>query len=328
MAIDEYKRIGGQKARIDELRARLEAAQPHSMEQMKITASEPIELNLEPAIALVRGKSLPEALRNLAASYQPISAKGLRRTVESDAHQMPLIHSLQATIMSREGKVIAQRPSMLSNDPIEKERAVQGWMLQQAHMHRASRVQSWVVPALQQILVEHPVRESDFEPIVCDNFFIPSGREPIFRRGLYAGLTADFLVASHLLIPQLENSFRVVLGRNRVITTKIENGVEREMYMHEFLYMPEFAQIFGEDLTFELRGLMVERASSNLRHGTSHGLFDYEVFTSSDALYLWWVALRLCFMQELQAAAFAPNLQDARAPVATGDGVNGDADPQ
>jgi Domain of unknown function (DUF4209) len=209
--------------------------------------------------------------------------------------------------------VIAQRPSMLSKEPTEKEKAVQGWMLQQAHMLRASRALGWVVPALQQILMEHPVRESDFEPIVRDNFFVPSGREPIFRRGLYAGLTTDFLVASHLLIPQLENSLRVVLGRNGVITTKIENGVEREMYIHELLYVPEFAQTFGDDLTFELRGLLVERASSNLRHGTSHGLFDYEVFTSSDALYLWWVALRLCFTQELQTAAFAQNLEEANA---------------
>ena len=46
----------------------------------------------------------------------------------------------------------------------------------------------------------------------------------------------------------------------------------------------KFAQIFGDDLTFDLRGLLVERASSDPRHGTSQGLFDYEVFTSSDAL--------------------------------------------
>ena len=326
MAIDHYKRIGGYKARIDELHARLVAAQPHSMEQMKITTSEPIELNLESAIARVQGKSLHDALRNLAASYQPISAGGLRRIVESDAQQTPLIHSLSAKILSSEGKVIAQRPSMLSKDAVEKEQAVQGWMLQQAHTVRATRAQGWVVPALQQILMEHPVRESDFEPIVRDNFFVPSGREPIFTRGLYAGLTADFLVASHLLIPQLENSFRVVLARNGVITTKIENGVEREMYMHEFLYISEFARTFGDDLTFELRGLLVERASSNLRHGTSHGLFDYEVFTSSDALYLWWVALRLCFMQELQAAALAHKLQGASAAVPTVEAGNGGID--
>jgi Domain of unknown function (DUF4209) len=301
------------------------------MEQMKITASEPIELDLEPAIALVRGKPLHEAMRSLAASYKPLSANALRRIVEGDAQQMPLIHSLAAKIVSSEGKVIARRPSMLSRDPIEKEQAVQGWMLQQARIVRASRAQGWVVPALQQILMEHPECESDFDPIVRDNFFVPSGREPIFRRGLYAGLTADFLVASHLLIPQLENSFRVVLGRNGVITTKIENGVEREMYMHEFLYMPEFGQIFGDDLTFELRGLLVEQASSNLRHGTSHGLFDDEVFTSSDVSYLWWVALRLCFMQEeLQTTAFAQKLQEASTASVrdgpTAEGANTGAD--
>ena len=137
------------------------------------------------------------------------------------------------------------------------------------------------------------------------------------------------MIASHLLIPQLENSFWVVLGRNGVITTKIENGVEREMYMHEFSYMPEFAQTFGDDLTFKLPLLFLGRAGKlNPRHGTSHGLFDYDVFTSSDALYLWWVALRLCLTQELQTATFPQNLKEASAaPIRTTDGANQCAEP-
>jgi hypothetical protein len=38
------------------------------MEQMKITASGPIQRDSEPMIALVRGKSLSEALSELAES--------------------------------------------------------------------------------------------------------------------------------------------------------------------------------------------------------------------------------------------------------------------
>jgi hypothetical protein len=52
---------------------------------------------------------------------------------------MPLTHSLAAQIMSGEGKVIAKRPSMRSENSVEKEQAVQGWMLQQAHELRAAR---------------------------------------------------------------------------------------------------------------------------------------------------------------------------------------------
>ncbi len=272
---------------------------------MKTIASEPLKIDLAPAIELVRGKPLHEALKALAASYTPIDVQGLRRIVEQDAKAAPLVHSLPAMIMSRSGKVVARRNSMLSADTKEREEATQDWMFQQAHHIRAARTMGHIVPAVRQIAQEHYVRESDFEPIVRGNFFVPTGREQIFVRGLHAGLTGDLLVASHLLIPQLENSFRTVLDKNGVITSKIDNGVEREMYIQELLHLSDFLKIFGDDLAFELRGLMVEQVSSNLRHGLSHGLLDYDVFDSSEVLYLWWVVLWLCFVQELQASKSA-----------------------
>jgi hypothetical protein len=72
LAIQAHRQIGGQKLRIDELYAHLRAVQPHTVDQMKAIASEPIKFDLEPALALVRGKPLHEALKALAASYRPI----------------------------------------------------------------------------------------------------------------------------------------------------------------------------------------------------------------------------------------------------------------
>jgi len=303
MAIDAYKKMGGQKARVAELHQRLQTFQPHTIEEMKVTASEPMQIDVNPAIELVRGKPLYEALKVLAASYRPISVDSLRQAVERDAKAAPLLHSLPAVLVSNTGKVIGRRPSMLSNDPKESEQAARAWMFQQASYIRVALVQGHVAPAIRQILQEHQVRLLDWDPIVRDNFFIPAGREQIFARGLHAGLSGDLLVAAHLLIPQLENSFRTILNRYGVLTSKIDNGIEREMYLQELLPMPEFKRIFTEDLAFELRGLLVEQISSNLRHGLSHGLFDHEVFYSTEVLYLWWVVLWLCFVQALQASS-------------------------
>ncbi len=50
--------------------------------------------------------------------------------------------------------------------------------------------------------------------------------------------------------------------------------------------MPEFKKVFGDDLTFDLRGLLVEQQSSNLRHGMAHGLYDYAAFQSPPSIYL------------------------------------------
>jgi Domain of unknown function (DUF4209) len=205
--------------------------------------------------------------------------------------------------MSANGKVVARRGSMLSGDGKDREEATQDWMFQQAHMIRALRATGHLAPAIRQVVQEHFVQQSDFERIVRGNFFVPAGRERFFVRGLQAGLTGDLLTASHLLIPQLENSFRAVLDSHGVTTSKIDNGVEREMYIQELVHLPDFVKVFGEDLAFELRGLLIEQVSSNLRHGLSHGLFDYQVFESSEVLYIWWVVLWLCFIQELQATS-------------------------
>jgi hypothetical protein len=77
------------------------------------------------------------------------------------------------------------------------------------------------------------------------------------------------------------------------VSTIDRDSVERELYIHELLPKPEFKQFFGENLTFDLRGLLVEQQSSNLRHGMAHGLFDYGAFQSPPSIYLWWLVLHI-----------------------------------
>jgi hypothetical protein len=150
------------------------------------------------------------------------------------------------------------------------------------------------VPGLAQLL-DHYVRVDDFAPIVSNNPFIPGGREDIYARGLYAGLTGDFLIAAHLLIPQLEHSIRSLLAQRGVFTSGLDaQGIQEERNLNTILYLPELQTIFGEDIVFDLQGLLVERSGSNLRNLMSHGLFDYEAFFSSQMSYLWWLTLHLC----------------------------------
>jgi len=65
---------------------------------------------------------------------------------------------------------------------------------------------------------------------------------------------------------------------------------------------PEALECFGEDLIFDLRGLLVEKAGSDLRHHIAHGLLDGSAFQTTEAIYVWWITLRVCV---LTAAALA-----------------------
>jgi hypothetical protein len=62
------------------------------------------------------------------------------------------------------------------------------------------------------------------------------------------------------------------------------------------LYEPKLNDLFGEDTVFQLRGLLVEQASSNLRNRTAHGMIEYGEFFGYSSVYVWWLILRLCVL--------------------------------
>lgn len=127
----------------------------------------------------------------------------------------------------------------------------------------------------------------------------PAGREMLFARGLHAGLTGDFVVAMHLSLPQVENSLRHMLAQRGVVVTKLVDGIEDVVFLHELLdargtYRPLLEEMFGEDTIFDLEGLLVRRFGANLRNRSAHGLMDYEQIQSVEGIYSWWLVLRLC----------------------------------
>jgi len=59
--------------------------------------------------------------------------------------------------------------------------------------------------------------------------------------------------------------------------------------------LPEVTQIFGEDLSFELKALFCDAFGPNLRNEIAHGLLDDEACHSTYAIYSWWFGLKLVF---------------------------------
>jgi hypothetical protein len=169
--------------------------------------------------------------------------------------------------------------------------------------------QAFIEPARKQIISEHiiqksedhKIKESYLLPLVSNNPFVPSGRENLFAKGLYAGLIGDFITSTHILIPQIENSVRYLLSNRGAITSGIDNknnGIQQEHNLNTTLFpskYPQITSIFDEDTLFELQGLLIEKSGSNLRNRMAHGLINDNEFFSPIFSYLWWVTLRLCF---------------------------------
>jgi hypothetical protein len=138
--------------------------------------------------------------------------------------------------------------------------------------------------------------------------FVPEGREALFARGLYAGLTGDYVMAAHLLAPQIENSLRYILQLQGEVTSNLTRHDAQNLYdLNRILNDPKLEakliQVLGEDHVFHLKGLLVQHYGANLRNEIAHGTLGVNEFNSAfyglQSIYLWWLTLRLCLASRL-----------------------------
>ena len=238
------------------------------------------------------------ALANLAETPKPAE---LEEQVDAKTGRMPFQYLISTVGMDQEGKASSHAPAAFTGDTREIRTAKEAELYQEAARNRQIAVLALIDPARRQILSDHVVRLDDWRSFTTDNPFVPVGREEIFARGMDAGMNGDFLVAVSLLTPQVENAVRIVLKKAGVVTSKIDmRNVEQERVLGALLDMDEAERVFGRDLIFDLRGLLVEKFGSNMRNELAHGLLDLEDFKGPDAEYLWWCALRLMFLPSLQ----------------------------
>jgi len=255
------------------------------------------------AIELVKGRTFEDALVVLALIAHPSSVGALRSHVERQAQELFFVHHVPAMLLDKEGKVTGRMPGVHSEPDEDAEKLLLAHMFKHAVFEYGITAQCRIAPAAERIALEHEVEARTFLPIVSNNPMVPEGREYVYARGLYAGLKGDLLEATHLLIPQFENSVRFVLEQCGVITSGLDaDGIQEVHDLNRTLRLPETCKAFGEDTTFALRTLLVERSGSNLRNRMAHGLMAHEEFFSYETFYLWWLILRLCAAPLIKAA--------------------------
>lgn len=299
-AIETLRKVPGMQTRTKELHHILLGYQ-EKIETNMGTISVPFDVTefQEKAREHMKGKTLPQALQALAFIGSFPRVDTLKDQVIASTKQFPFRSLVSVVAVNDSGKTVGQRPPLILTREEEAEQAIRAEMFRHAILFQQVHVLGYVEPAREQINLEHAIRIRDLLPLVSSNPFVPSGREMIYARGLHAGLTGDPLVAAHLLLPQIENSIRVILVRlGRIVSKLDDNGMQDEFDLNRIFYdyWDDLVYLFGEDLAFDLRGLLVERFGSNLRNEGAHGLMDYVTFFSPQVSYVWWLTLRLCFM--------------------------------
>lgn len=253
----------------------------------------------ELGVKSVEGKSLFEALLSFAFCNPVASVDFLEKTARENLQKFVFKHLFRGVMYDSSGKVVYVQPQSATFSS-DDGALVRSDMLETARLGQMLFGAGTIRAGVRQILSEHPVRVHDLLRFLQNNPFVPLGREMIFARGLYAGLIGDFLVATHLLIPQLENSVRYVLNDHGVVTVYADQyGLQKEYDLNTLLYGElgkKCEEIFGKDLLFALQGLLVEFPGANLRNTMAHGRLDHDEFYSPHCAYFWWLTLKLCLI--------------------------------
>lgn len=119
-----------------------------------------------------------------------------------------------------------------------------------------------------------------------DSLILCEEQRPIVKRGLEAFIEKDYIVACHLLIPQLENAIRVLckLNGGEILRPKNDPEEGNEYKSLEGLLCQECVRsALTDNITTYFKVLFTDSNGGNLRNNVSHGLLKACAFNENMA---------------------------------------------
>ena len=270
--------------RMGEIRERMEDSVRHIPDEMIVGEGSPVDLGeaVESARDVVKDKAPNDALWAFLG-LERMQEHDLRETATDILRDYPWIALSSSTHLSEDGRVVGR-----DVDPVDAQ------MMALYRTRQALVVSGLILPALDVLTAEHRFVEGDFIQWARVSTAVPPNRERMVGRALYLGYVRDFATAIHLLPPQVEHMVRFHLQSRGVTTTILdESGIQSEKSLGALMDVPTVADIFGEDIAFEIRASFCHPLGGNLRNNVGHGLLDDWQFRTAATIYAWWLALKL-----------------------------------
>lgn len=287
--------------RIDVIRKQMSEANRLSLNEMQKIMGPSIDLSdiVEQCRRFIHDKKYPDVLRDFSLITSCIDYDQMKENAKKSLEEFPLQSLFPSTKFDSEGRVVSRsqgldltNPNCPENDRILKERILQNYLL-----GVQIDVKARILPALDVITCEHYITEDDMVSLCNESTFVPRDRVLIWTKGLLSGLERDYIISSHLLIPQLEHFVRIQLKIRGENTSTIDSlGIENENGLSNLLENPKVEEIFGENLTFESQSLLTSHSGPNLRNNLAHGLLEPNGMTSCYSIYFWWLCFRLVIL--------------------------------
>lgn len=242
--------------------------------------------------ALIEGE-LDDVLTRIAAHYIPKKSE-VEKQLKELASEAPVAFLMPMELLDNTGRPLAKVGSL------EEDLAGHTVKLMSQNMAIGS---IYLRQVLEALVKKYPT----FENLCVDYLF----RSPIFEEdrksiitwGVKEYLNGNHMTTVHLLIPQIENALRVLLETAGGSVLKPAHGGGFNLkVLDDLLRDPLLVQVFGEDIVFYFRALLIDPRGWNLRNCVCHGLCNASEFGPSMSDRIIHVLLCLALVRKKEQA--------------------------
>lgn len=292
----------GEKELVKKTKHKLIAVQseiPKNMAVIKKTkdASETMHLISE----LFAGLSVQEYVIRLAQCVSFYKKENLKTNVLNSKSDF-ISRLFGVAYKDSKGQTIIELPPLDIEDPEKDEHLIELYMFSEARMQEeflGSNHLKWIIQILNK---EYNFTEEDLEFLVENNPIIPVGRERIILKAIYEGLKGNIYLALHVLAPQLENIFRnIAESVGGIVITLEDDGTSQKKALSSIFDLPELLECYDNDILFLFRGLLNEKAGSNIRNEIAHGVMSEGAGNSGTSIFLLCATIKLLSYTSSQA---------------------------
>lgn len=221
---------------------------------------------------------LGEALGRLAVNMIP-KLDYVVRQAHDLARQNPFTSLVPRALLDGMGRPMVHMPSFDTSPEVHYPMAFGEWIQFEAGFRRR------VIDAIREAYSPTATHIADW--LLQSPAYAPQRRE-LLERGLKAYLDGDYIVAIHLLVPQVEEAIRTVGGLLGDLTYVWKPGEGGMRYiearsLHSLLEATRLAELLGPNHAMFVRVSLVMNQGLNLRNRLAHGLLLPEEFTPTAA---------------------------------------------
>lgn len=258
--------------------------------------SVPVEIpkqEMERYVESLISNTFETSMLRIAYTYVP-KQNEIRQQIQDLSEKNPIIFDAPMVIQDDEGRPVAYVGSMM--DDMDGRVVLQiSQNMQFAAIH--------LRPVLQALRERYKVTAEEVVDYIYKSPVFAEDRKAIIKLGMNAYLANEFIVALHLLIPQIENAVRrLVELTGGAIYRKHRTGSLVVKTFDEVLRDDRVAKVLGEDTALYLRVLFTDERGWNTRNRVCHGMISSDEFSAAAADRVFHALMVLCHVRSKDSA--------------------------